>query len=73
MKKLLLPPKVEIAINDSVYSFSFYQATWTDQNKARYVAICNTAGCNDVYGEGLGYHRAAFDCFTKLVESGKIK
>lgn len=71
MKKLLLPPKVEIRINNSIYSFDFYQATWTDS--IRYVAICNTVGCDGVYGEGLGYHNAAFDCFTKLVESGKIK
>ena len=86
INKIIVPPGIELLISNSdgtksSLRFSFYQATWTGKNytnqvglkyDARYMAHCNTVGCQEVFGEGLGWQRDFSDCLQKLVDKGVI-
>ena len=83
-RKLIIPPITELKLTEPdgkmrVYHFSYYQATWTGKVapdgmiEARYIAICNTVGCQGIYGEGFGYGLAFVDCLRQLYFQGLIK
>jgi hypothetical protein len=54
---------IEIHFNGEAYMFHLYY-----NNYKRYVALCNTVGCSDHYGEGADWWSAVNECMSKINE-----
>lgn len=58
------PQTLEISFNNKGYFFHFYINEW-----GRYVAISNTVGCQEFYGEGANWWWAAQACMEKIMRA----
>lgn len=67
-KKINHPKLVDIHIGDKAYMFHFYK-----NENGRYVALSNTVGCYEEYGEGYSWWAALSECMAKLINKGVIK
>lgn len=58
------PGHLEVVFNEKSYRFHFYI-----NDVGRYVALCNTVGCDDFYGEGANWWLAVNACMSKILKS----
>lgn len=57
------PIRLEVNFNGKSYSLHFYV-----NDVGRYVALCNTVGCQDAYGESANWWMAANECMNKVLK-----
>lgn len=67
-RALKAPSTVAVAYNGLEYNFHFYV-----NDVKRYVALCNTVGGHDLYGEGHTWWAAMNVCMEKVMERKKIE
>jgi hypothetical protein len=63
-----VPDTVEITIDGAWYSFHLYLNT-----RGRFVALCNTVGCDHAYGEGPNWWVAVSECAHKVLRGRPAK
>lgn len=62
------PDKFEMSFSGKTYMFHFYINSY-----GRYVALCNTYGCENFHGEGAHWFAAASQCMERILKKKGIE